>query len=73
MKIELVGLDDASTWTSINLVASLLMTVCTDTSLNNAYTGGEATAGNGGRLRVTLERSEEGVGARNGSSLYSEQ
>ena len=72
VKVELIDSDEVSTWTAVNLVASLLMTVCSDTSLNSAYTGGYASAGNGGGLKVTLQRSEEGVGAGNGSVLLSE-
>lgn len=68
--VDLLEVSEMSTWTSIKLVASLLMTACTDTSLNVAYTGGYASAGNGGKIKISLQRFEgriEGVG--NASSL----
>ena len=72
VKVELIDSEEVSTWTAVNLVASLLMTACIDISLNTPYTGGYASAGNGGRVKVTLQRSEEGVGVGNASSLLSE-
>ena len=48
------------------------MAACTDTSLNSAYTGGYASAGDGGGIKVTLQRFEESVGVGNGTVLLSE-
>lgn len=70
--VDLTDSSESSTWTSVNLVASLLMTACTDISLNRAYTGGYASAGDGGGIKVTLQRYEQGFGAGNASSLTTE-
>lgn len=72
--VDLVDSTEFGSWTSIDLVATLLMTACTDISLNRAYTGGYASAGNGGGIKVTLQRFEEGVGVgnRSGSGLLDE-
>lgn len=69
VKIELIDSSELSTWTSINLVATLLMTACADLSLSRAYTGGYASAGDEGGIKITLRRFEAGVGVGNGSSL----
>lgn len=71
--VDLSGSSVASTWTSIGLVASLLMTACTDVTLNRAYTGGYASPGNDWGIKVYLQRYEGGVGmAGNSSGLLSE-
>lgn len=70
--VDLTSSNELSTWTSINLVASLLMTACTDISLNRAYTGGYVRTGNGRGIKVTLERSEQGFGVGNASGLLTE-
>lgn len=72
VKIDLTDSSEVSTWTALNLRAGLLMTACTDISLNRPYTGGFATAGNGGGIKITLQRYEEGVGATNASGLLNE-
>ena len=65
--VDLVDSTEFGSWTSIDLVATLLMTACADISLHRAYTGGYASAGNGGGIKVTLRRFEGGVGVGNGS------
>lgn len=70
--VELIDSSEMSTWTSINLVATLLMTACADISLNRPYTGGYASAGDAWGIKVTLRRYEGGVGVGNASSLTTE-
>lgn len=70
--IDLRDMMDVSSWTAIGLAASLLMSACSDVSLNRAYTGGSASAGNTGGITVTLQRYEAGVGAANTSGLLDE-
>ncbi|KAF6227934.1 hypothetical protein HO133_007662 [Letharia lupina] len=70
--VDLIESSEFSTWTSIGLVATLLMSACADISLNRVYTGGFAKAGNGRGIAVTLQRFEEGLGAGNASGLLTE-
>ena len=67
--VELIDSSDLGTWTAVNLVATLLMAACTDISMNRGYTGGYASAGNAGGLKITLRKYEDGLGVGNASSL----
>ncbi|CAF9922232.1 hypothetical protein IMSHALPRED_005630 [Imshaugia aleurites] len=70
--VNVVDTRDFSSWTTVNLAASLLMTICTDISLNSAYTGGYAFTGDRAAIKVTLQRYEPSLAAGNGSGLLTE-
>ncbi len=60
---------EVSTWATIGLAASSLMTACTDVQLNHPYTAGYAITGDEREIHIALLRNNEGVGSgrENGS------